>query len=611
MTDSASQQTTANSESLRTGALIGERFVVKSKSFDLPMGEIWMARDQQTNKKIGLFVLNKTVMPNSAHAALQQSCKRAASLSHRSIVRTYGVGKTPVGKFFVAQEWTDGKTLVQSIEERSDNEGPFTLRGAYNVLAHLSKALTHAHRTTYHGALRPSVVWVSSTGRVRLSDFGLSRALVDNVGHDSFVAQEAAFLAPEIKGGGKADRRSDIFGLGTILYQLLTGRSPVDKFVAPSKMHAEADARIDAILLKCLSANPADRYETADAVRNAMLEAVGQSRSLPPVADLGTSIDVSLNSLMPGDHKGRRGPPSLPPEVHAAAVDIEGQLAKLAKGDAPRWLVTKDGSDHGPYTAVDLVDHINTGEFGVTAQAQNLDTRETKPLQEWDAFIDFVEVRKLEEIRLAEVALHDQAVKNERRMSIAKGGFGLMMLGALAVAAIFWMASRKAAETAAARDANLDALYKAGQIDIEGQADLLPDMKPNKRRRGKRGGKSSTPKGPGGFTYESAMNRPMEMGDVTQGGGESRLKGRQVAATMNKHVGKIHRQCVVQEHNRGGVLGSVKIDLAIAGNGSVLGSTIRAGSPAFQQCVTSVVRSVRFPTFGAPRMGARYSFNAN
>jgi hypothetical protein len=148
-----------------------------------------------------------------------------------------------------------------------------------------------------------------------------------------------------------------------------------------------------------------------------------------------------------------------------------------------------------------------------------------------------------------------------------------------------------------------------GEIEITGTAGILPD--PPRGRGGGGGHRRSGGGGGGGVSYEEAMNRAVEMGDVRQGGGERRLSPGEVAGVMNRHVNRIYGACVVPETRGGGHLGEVTIDLAIAGNGQVLGASARPGSGGFQACVSRTVSSIRFPTFPAPRMGARYKFSVD
>ena len=103
----------------------------------------------------------------------------------------------------------------------------------------------------------------------------------------------------------------------------------------------------------------------------------------------------------------------------------------------------------------------------------------------------------------------------------------------------------------------------------------------------------------------------MEIGDASQSGGEGRLTGGQVAGVMNRNLNRFYSNCVIPEVKSGGKPGTVKVDLAIAGTGSVMGATVYGGSASFQGCMGNQIKTVRFPTFGAPRMGARYTFTVN
>ena len=105
------------------------------------------------------------------------------------------------------------------------------------------------------------------------------------------------------------------------------------------------------------------------------------------------------------------------------------------------------------------------------------------------------------------------------------------------------------------------------------------------------------------------MNRAVEM-DMGKAGGERQLTSADVAGVMNHKLNSLFG-CVGQELRGGGRLSMVRIDLAIAGSGTVMGASVNAGSPAFQRCIAGKVRSIKFPSFPAPRMGARYSFSVD
>ncbi|MEM7137030.1 MAG: hypothetical protein AAF500_10650 [Myxococcota bacterium] len=113
------------------------------------------------------------------------------------------------------------------------------------------------------------------------------------------------------------------------------------------------------------------------------------------------------------------------------------------------------------------------------------------------------------------------------------------------------------------------------------------------------------------MSYDEAMQKPVEVGDATDECPEGQLSDTEVVAEMDRHLDTMFQRCVVSEYQRGGKLDTVTIDIAILGNGTVQGATVSPGSPRFRTCIVGVVEDVKFPEFGAPRMGARYQFHTS
>jgi hypothetical protein len=199
----------------------------------------------------------------------------------------------------------------------------------------------------------------------------------------------------------------------------------------------------------------------------------------------------------------------------------------------------------------------------------------------------------------------------EKRSTAAKALILAASIGAILVVGLGYFMSRRAAEERE-KNAELDlaALYESGQVKISGTAGIL-QFKP---RAG--GARRSSGVSPGGGTssgfasYEDAMNQAMELGDATKGGGERQLTSADVAGIMNRSLNRMF-SCVGEELRHGGKLGRVTIDVAILGSGKVMGASVSTGSPGFQKCIATKVRELQFPSFPAPRMGARYGFNVD
>jgi serine/threonine protein kinase len=599
---------------LHPGVVVGGRFEVVDRIDEDPQAIVWSAKDQQTNRAILVRVIRPELVPPSSAPQLREACRKSASLSHRNIARVFGVGKTPKGEHFIAGEWIDGARLSDFIRERDREGEPISLRGVYNVIAHLCSALSYAHEHGPHGTLRPSVVWVTRGGRVKVHDFGVGQVLLDSAGPGAFKAADHACLAPEVKSGEAPSPRSDVFGVGAILYELLTTRAPGSDFVPPSHVRDDIPPEMDGILFQCLAPDPNDRFESPEAVRNALLPFVTLANSIPPPADAGVSVDIDLGSVLPPPDLDipamlqPAGAPFAPPSAPKRRR-IQSLIQELSSDPKQRWMVAREKMDHGPFNARELIERVNVGGFSGENLTMNIDTGERKKLREWPEFREFVLQREHQDSVAAEQAARVNASRAEKRSSAMKWLIAASLIGVTIIAVGGFLLSRSSGARELA-EMELDDLFKLGKITT-GEAGLLPDEPVRKRRRGS----SSAParkRSSGGFaSYEEAMSRAVEIGDASQSGGEGRLTGGQVASVMNKNLNRFYNNCVIPEVKSGGKPGAVKVDLAIAGSGSVLGASVYGGSPSFQGCMGNQIKTVRFPSFGAPRMGARYTFTVN
>jgi serine/threonine protein kinase len=590
--------------------VVGGRFEVIAQIDEDPQAVVWSAKDQQTKRAILVRVIRPELISAEAAPSFREACRTAATLSHRNIARVFGVGRTPKGEHFIAGEWIDGTRLSDFIQERDG--APISLRGIYNVVTHLCSALSYAHDKGPHGTLRPGIVWVTRGGRVKVHDFGVGQVLLGSAGSDAFEGSDHACLAPEVKRGEPATPQSDVFGVGAILYELLTTRSPGSDFVAPSHVRDDIPAAVDGILFQCLAPDPKDRFDSPESVRNALLPFVTQANSLPPPANTDVSLDVDLGSVLPPpdlDIPALLGVPQValapPPPPKRGLMSMINQLSADTK---QRWMVAQDKMDHGPFNARELIERLNVGGFCGDDLTFNTDSGERKPLREWPEFRDFILQREHQDTDAAEQAARANAHRSEKRSSMMKWLIAASLIGLVVISVGGFLLSRSS-DVREAASTELGDLFKLGKITT-GEAGLLPDQPVKRRRRGSSG--TSAPKRSGGFeSYNEAMSRAVEIGDASQGGGEGRLTGGQVAGVMNRNLNRFYGKCVVPEVKSGGQPGNVKVDLAIAGSGSVLGATVHGGSPGFQSCMGQQIKGVRFPTFGAPRMGARYSFTVN
>ena len=637
-----------------TGAaeVIAGRFELRSRLFEDGFGEVFDGFDRKTNKPVTL----RRLRGDSLTSATRRVLRAIGSFQHANVVASFGVVAGAQHALLVQGPLT-GQQLGAYVSARKEGGRPVSLRGAYNVVAHVCNALTAIHapgaQTGPHGAVRPAAVWIGDDGRVQLADLVIARAALAAGGTGGLGEAEAAYLAPELKSGGVPTPASDIFGLGALLYVLLTGRSPHDAFVAPSQAHPEANPAVDAELLRALAPDPRARHPSPDAFRAALLAQLADAEQ-ETTADFGVEVEVEVNlaSLAPsrrpsattGEIEVSVPPPARMPNIPGAdfaaarattgvpevgsrisigeafrpsleiddgelraaqerrplaEVDLKNVLAKITEDDAPRWMVVKNGMDHGPFSGRQLVNMIIQGEALSSHELLNSDTGVRGKLAEFAEFKDFLAQYELRRSELERANALASAEKSEQRGALFKIGVGLAAVVLIGAAGGIYALSRSGAGKGDRADANLD-MYKRGELEVSGSAGILPIPKPGARRTGSRSGGASG----AGASYEDAMMQAVDLGSSATGGGEQQLSAGSVAGVMNKNLNQLYGACV-----RGNP-GKVTVDIAIAGSGQVLGVSVNGGDGSLQRCVADQVRHIRFPSFSAPRMGARYSFGS-
>jgi serine/threonine-protein kinase len=620
--------------------LIAERFEIEAPAGTDQLGDAYLARDKQTRKQVSLLLLSRQLAAEAPiieriHAAAQA----AGELTHPGLACVYASG-THEGRHFIAREAIVGRNVDTLIAEQRARGRTLSLRGVYNLIAHVCKAVGALPAGSAHGALRPGVIWVTKSGRVKLADYELGSALAQLGRSDLLPASEQAFLAPEVKRGQLPDARSDVFGVGALLYALLTARSPLDAFVIPSQLRPDASPQLDAVMMRCLAADPSQRYPSTSDVIKVIMPLVAAApvpaeedfeldveidvdvaASLAPPAQRNPAFSVPVliaNDSLPAPvapaavaRPAAPKPPAPAPKTAKAAVPAADQLAeltaRLTTNDTPRWIAVKSGLDHGPFTARELIKLIVDGDVREEHLLFNMASNERKRVSEYGEFAPFIEQYRIrrDENEQAAALVHSKQV--EKRSNAAKFLILATAIGAIALVGGGYIMNRKAAGERRRSEANLADLYESGQVRISGTAGVL--KLPARGAGTRRSGDRPSP-GPGGFSsYEDAMNQAVEL-NVAKNGGERQLTGGEVAGVMNRELNRLFG-CVGEELRRGGKLGSVGIDLAILGSGRVAGASVHAGSPGFQRCIASKLNGVHFPEFPAPRMGARYSFQVD
>ncbi|MEE6258573.1 Stk1 family PASTA domain-containing Ser/Thr kinase [Plantactinospora sonchi] len=272
--------------------LLGGRYQVGELLGYGGMAEVHRGRDLRLGRDVAIKMLRTDLARDDTfQMRFRREAQNAASLNHPAIVAVYDTGEEigPTGETlpFIVMEFVNGRTLKEVLAA----EGRLMPRRALEITADVCAALEFSHRhNIIHRDIKPGNVMMTQTGQVKVMDFGIARALASGattMTQTSAVIGTAQYLSPEQARGEAVDARSDVYAAGCVLFELLCGHPPFvgDSPVsvayqhvredppAPSDINPDVTPPIDAIVLKALSKNPLNRYQSAAEMRADLLRA--------------------------------------------------------------------------------------------------------------------------------------------------------------------------------------------------------------------------------------------------------------------------------------------------------------------------------------------------
>ncbi|MDQ3623424.1 MAG: serine/threonine protein kinase [Verrucomicrobiota bacterium] len=239
------------------------------------MGVVYKARQKALNRTVALKLLAPERVGDPKFAErFTHEAQALAKLTHPSIVTVYDFGQAG-GFYYLLMEFVDGVNLRQAMKV-----GRFTPEQALTVVPPVCEALQYAHeRGIVHRDIKPENLLLDREGRIKIADFGVAKILghAPSVGlAETQPAGTPQYMAPEQKAKRATDHRADIYSLGVVLYELLTGELPAQKIAAPSRK-VSVDVRIDEIVLRALEKSPELRWQTAEQFRTQVDTVLGGS----------------------------------------------------------------------------------------------------------------------------------------------------------------------------------------------------------------------------------------------------------------------------------------------------------------------------------------------
>ena len=276
------------------GDMINDRYQIIRSIGEGGMANVYLAEDTILNRKVAVKILRGDLASDEKFVRrFQREAISASSLTDPNIVEVYDVGEDD-GKYFIVMEYVEGKTLKQLIKKR----GSLTLPEVVDIMLQLTKAIAHAHESyIIHRDIKPQNVIILEDGTVKIMDFGIAVALNSgDLTQTNSVMGTVYYIPPEQANGGAATIKSDIYSLGILMYELVTGHvpfkgdSPVEvalkhmKEPLPSICEYDPDMpqSIENIILRAAAKNPKNRYDSAMEMHDDLKTALDPERFNEP-----------------------------------------------------------------------------------------------------------------------------------------------------------------------------------------------------------------------------------------------------------------------------------------------------------------------------------------
>ena len=305
--------------------LLGGRYELDGVVGRGGMAEVYRARDIRLDRVVAVKTLREDLARDATfQARFRREAQSAASLNHPSIVAVYDTGEDNMGAEpvpFIVMEYVDGRTVRDLLHD----DRRLLPERALEITDGVLRALDYSHRNgIVHRDIKPANVMLTRAGDIKVMDFGIARAVSDAQATMTQTAQvigTAQYLSPEQARGERVDARSDLYSAGCLMYELLTGRPPftgdspvaiayqhvTENPVPPSRIDPEIPPWIDAIVLKAMAKNPADRYQSAGEMRSDIQRGLaGMPVAAPPTGAYQRTQRMGSATMVAGPGMGGR-----------------------------------------------------------------------------------------------------------------------------------------------------------------------------------------------------------------------------------------------------------------------------------------------------------------
>lgn len=513
-------------------------------------------------------------------------------------------------------------SLRAEMEARRESGEKFPLHEALGIVVPMCTQISGLHAQGKAFFVHPSSLFYTDEGVELAADKALE---------PPSNPRDRACLAPETRKGQPGDARASVFAVGAIFYELLTGESVGPGMRRPTEVVPDLPPALEVILGKALIADPAQRPADLTALAAALFQTAPGASEAPPASAAAAkmsssdgSVDDRTSMLPPSAAPAGNVVPRMPssPKIQSVSGDgpyavairapsasrpsndptsrLSDMKARLESDPRPRYVVAKDGMDHGPFNAVELLQQIASGSFTETNSLRDAFTEEERLIKDWEEFAPFAEQAKLNRDIKQEKKALEAVVTAEKKGTQYKALIGLAFIGVFLAGGAGWMARQKA--------------NKEKALEVAGQGVAAPMSEVSAGLGAAKGGPGGGPGGaraPGGGNYpmlaggmscEAAQSKYVEEYKIGNNGPADLTAG-QYGAVLNR--GSYLSACNVPSSMEVSICAAVQ-------NGRAVGVTVSTNPPngGIASCVAGQVRAISFPA--NPRLDvARTTFASN
>lgn len=291
--------------------VLNDRYVVLSKLGAGGMADVYKGKDSMLNRLVAIKVLKKEYRENKDFVRkFISEAQAAAGLMNTNIVNVYDVGEDR-GLYYMVMELVEGITLKEYIQKK----GKLSTREVLSIAIQMCTGVEAAHNhNIIHRDIKPQNIMISKEGKVKVTDFGIARAVDSNTVSSSAMGS-VHYVSPEQARGGYCDAKSDIYSVGITMYEMVTGRVPFDgdstvsvamkhlqeNIVPPSEYAPDITRALERIILKCTQKSPERRYASTalliQDLKRALVDPTGAFVEVTPVRNMGDTVMISSDEI--------------------------------------------------------------------------------------------------------------------------------------------------------------------------------------------------------------------------------------------------------------------------------------------------------------------------